>query len=134
MEKLILVPDHFYNCPICGSPCDVTDPSSGFFYMNLPYVKNPCHVFYCYNPLVTDPLHYYSYIVEKDKPDIIAYQEFSLDLGAKSILFAINYLQQKSIVKNARDVQPLELDFVIAPDFPKLEHLKRKIKTAIVFS
>lgn len=131
MNRKELPCDKFSECPICGKTCGVDEVSG---YNTVLRVQGTCRVFYCYNPLASDPLHYYSHIVELDKPEVIAYQEFSLDLGTKSVLFAINHLQQKSTVKNARDASPLELDFVIAPDFPKLDHLKKKIRTAIVFS
>jgi len=66
--------------------------------------------------------------------NIIAYQEFSLDLGSKSILFAINYVAQTTLIKQSYDSKFLELSFVIEPDFTNLTSLKKKVRTAITFS
>ena len=131
MKHTRLPCDQYVNCPICGKTCDI-DEMQG--YNTVLRVQGTCHVFNCYNPLATNPLHYYSHIVEKDKPEFIAYQEFSIDLGTQSVLFGINHIQQKSNIKTSKNMEPLELDFIIVPDFPSLEHLKKKIRTAIVFS
>lgn len=131
MKSIELPCDQYINCPICGKTCEVDEVSG---YKTPIRVQGPCQIFLCHNPLVTDPLHYYSHIVDKSEPERLAYQEFSLDLGTKSILFAINFQQQKSLIKNAKDITPLELDFIISPDFPKLESLKKKVRTSITFS
>jgi hypothetical protein len=72
--------------------------------------------------------------VEKTNPNKLAFHEFSLNLGNKSVLFSNNFLIQKSLIKNNKDSKPLELGFVIMPDFPNLDSLKKKVRTAITFS
>lgn len=131
MNQVIAVPDHLYNCPICNQACTV-DEESG--YNTVLRVQGQCQVFLCINPLVENPLHYYSHIVETAYPDRVAYQEFSLDLGSKHVLFSLNYKEQKSIIKSSKDANPLSLDFIITPDFPNLDWLKRKVQTSITFS
>lgn len=119
---VVLVPDHFYNCPICGAPC-IEDAKQALF-----------QVFLCNNPLVNHPLHYYTHIVEKSTPHRIARQEFSLDLGPYIVLYASLFKSQKTVIKSQKDVKPLMLDFIISPDFPDLNGLKKKVRTSITFS
>lgn len=131
MREVVLVPDHFYNCPVCGKKCAVEEEK----HFGMPVrLQGPCQVFLCYNPLPNDPLHYYSHVVEKSVPTRIAFQEFSINLGNKSILVLNNFTTQKTSIKNSRDSSPLELNFIIEPDFPYLISLKKKIRTAITFS
>lgn len=131
MKKIVMPSDQFFNCPICGNECQVKTETG---YNRTLHVQGPCQIFLCYNPLVSDPLHYYSHIVDKSDPNKISYQEFSLDLGNKSVMFANNYSFQKTIIKNSYDSKPLELSFIIEPDFPYLTSLKKKVRTAITFS
>lgn len=121
----------YLDCPICGKTCEVDEVPG---WKTLARVNGRCQVYNCYNPLATNPLHYYSHTVDKDNPEFIIYQEFSLDLGTKSILFGSDFHRQKSTIKSVRDVEALELDFIIVPDFPNLESLKKKVRTAITFA
>jgi len=118
-------------CPICGSICEV-DEISG--YQAAVPVQGQCQIFMCYNPLVTDPLHYYTHTVEKHDQNKLIYREFSLDLGPRTVLFGTDFVNNKSLIKNSKETVPLELDFTIAPDFPTLSSLKSKVRTALVFS
>ncbi len=131
MNKVVLCSDHFYNCPICGAKCKVEEerPNNYVQQMHGSYQQ-----FICFNPLASDPHHYYSHMVSKVNQNVIAYQEFSLDLGSKSILFATNYVAQTTLIKQSYDSKFLELFFVIEPDFPNLTSLKKKVRTAITFS
>lgn len=121
----------YLNCPICGKTCEVDEVSG---WKIAARVNGMCRVYNCYNPLANNPLHYYSHVVEKENPEFLIFQEFSLDLGTKSILFGINFQHQKTTIKAVRDVDALELDFIIVPDFPNLESLKKKVRTAITFA
>jgi hypothetical protein len=127
---VVLCSDHFYNCPICGKQCRVEE--GGTNYVQRMY--GSFQQFLCNGPLAVDPLHYYSHMVAKSEPNKIAYQEFSLDLGSKSILFATNYVAQTTMIKQSHDAKFLELHFIISPDFPDLTSLKKKVRTAITFS
>lgn len=129
--KVVLCSDHFYNCPICGMQCRVEE-ERGFNYVLR--MQGSFQQFLCINPLAADPLHYYSHMVDKSEPNTIIYQEFSLDLGNRSILFANNYVLQKTMIKNSHDSKPLELSLIIPPDFPYLTSLRKKVRTAITFS
>ena len=131
MNKVVLCSDHFYNCPICGMQCRVEDERDFNFVLRM---QGSFQQFLCINPLAEDPLHYYSHMVDKAAPNTIIYQEFSLDLGSKSILIANNYITQTTAIKNSRESKPLELSFIISPDFPYLTSLKKKVRTAITFS
>lgn len=131
MKKITMSSDQFFNCPICGNKCSVSEESGYNRQLNM---QGPRQVFSCYNPLVNDPLHYYSHVVEKSDPNKIAYQEFSLDLGSKNIMFANNYVVQRTSITNTHEAKPLELKFIIEPDFPYLDSLKKKIRTVITFS
>lgn len=121
----------YLNCPICGKTLEV-DEEPGW--KTTARVQGTCLVSNCYNPLALNPLHYYSHVVDKDAPEVVLYQEFSLDLGTRSVLFGSNFQQEKSTIKSVKDVEPLELDFIIIPDFPDLESLKRKVRTALTFA
>ena len=131
MNEISLDAYLYTDCPICGHACR-TEESRG---MNTPLaVQGPCQVFLCHTPLATEPLHYYNHIVDKAAGDFIAYQEFSIDIGDKYVLFAINYKRVKTLIRNQKNDKPLELDFILYPDFPKLTSLSKKIRTAMVFS
>lgn len=131
MNKVTLATEHFYNCPICGAACD-HDEAEGY---NTPtHAQGKCDVFLCVNPLANRPLHYYSHIVEKAEPTVISYQEFTIDLGSKYIMFGLDLVRQKTIIKNSKRDKGLELDFVLNPDFPSLLSLVKKIRTTITFS
>ena len=129
-KKVVFSPDHYFNCPICGQVCR-EETQDGW--NSSIRVSGKVTNFLCYNPLAQDPLHYYSHIVNNSEPNKIAYQEFSVDLGKRSVIFAINCNSQVSIIKDNSDAEPLELNFVIVPDFPSLYSLKKKIRTAITF-
>lgn len=131
MEKITLVPDHFCNCPICGKEC-IRDEAEGY---NTPaYAQGKCDVFLCINPLAKLPLHYYTHVVDKTTPNIISYQEFTIDIGNKYVVFALDLVGQKTIIKDSKRDKGLELNLIISPDFPKLSSLVKKIRTAITFS
>ena len=131
MTKVVLCSDHFYNCPICGKQCKVEESRDFNFVLRM---QGPFQQFLCINPLAEDPLHYYSHMVDKSEPNRIIYQEFSLDLGSKSVLVANNYLTQTTAIKNNRESSPLKLSFILDPDFPYLTSLKKKVRTSITFS
>lgn len=131
MTRIVLVPDHFYKCPICGEQCQVEEESG---YNRILRKQGSFQHFICFHPLVTDPLHYYSHMVDSSVPNEIQYQEFSLDLGHKSVMFANCYAYRQTSITNSYDSKPLELSFIITPDFPDLASLKKKVLTAITFS
>ena len=131
MNKVVLCSDHFYNCPICGTKCRVEKENVHNYVQQM---HGSFQQFLCFHPLASDPHHYYSHMVSTASKNIIAYQEFSLDLGSKSILFAINYVAQTTLIKQSYDSKFLELSFVIEPDFTNLTSLKKKVRTAITFS
>jgi hypothetical protein len=131
MNKIQLLTSDYLNCPICGQLCRHEEIRG---YDTPLRVQGTCQTFLCYNPLANDPLHYYNHIVLNSDPLLLAYQEFSLNLGHKYVLFGINYNKNISLIKNQRNEAPLELGFVIVPDFPDLDSLKSKTRTAIVFS
>lgn len=131
MNKVILLPDHFYNCPICGKQCEVEEEKG---WNSVWRLHGPCQIFSCLSPLASDPLHSYNHVVLPDEPNQIAIQEFEVDLGYKSVLFTNDYRIQHSSIRNNRDAVPLELSFIIVPDFPSLTSLKKKIRTSLTFS
>jgi len=131
MTNIQFDPAQYDSCPICGGNFRIDTHKYNRF---TPVVQGPCQVFLCFNPLANDPLHYYSHTVEKSLPDRIVYQEFSMDLGNKSVLVINNFDAQKTGIKSSKDAQPLELEFLIIPDFSNMELLKNKIRTAITFS
>lgn len=129
--KTILVPDQYYNCPICGKACS-SSKDTGY---NSSLGKSGRYMlFFCFNPLVTDPLHYYNHIVDESIPNQIALQEFSLDLGNKTVLVCNNYQSEKTFIRTSKEASPLEVSMIIVPDFPELNSLKKKIRTSLVFS
>jgi len=130
MTKVVMPSDQYYNCPICGNVCEFKTETG---YNRVLHMQGPCQVFLCYHPLVTDPLHYYSHIVQRSDLNVIAYQEFSLDLGNKHIMFANNFESQKAIIKSAHDSNPLEVPFIVEPDFPYLTSLKKRVRTIMTF-
>lgn len=96
--------------------------------------KERAKYFLVITPLVEDPLHYYTHVVQLHEPDCIAFQEFSLDLGNKNVLVLNNFVTQKTSIKNDKDSTPLELNFILTTNFADMSALKKKIQTSIVFS
>jgi hypothetical protein len=131
MKEIIISSDKYKNCPICNHEFKI-EKGRGYIYDF--HAASEVQVFLCLNPLVSDPLHSYTHIVDVDVPNQIAYQEFALDLGNKYVLFANNYKLQTSAIKNNKHGDPLLFPFIIMPDFPNLNSLKNRVKTVIVFS
>src|SRR5271154_3609887 len=112
------------HCPICqGVLCN--DNDGGQYSLEK---------YSCYNPLASDPLHYYHHRVSQVDPDTLSYQEFSVNLGHRYIIFTNNYSMDTSSIKSAKGSEPLVIPILLMPDFPSLEILKNKIKMALVFS
>lgn len=131
MKDIAWSPEQFNNCPICKQPCSKEEVEG---YRTSLKKQGLCQQFLCINPLAENPLHYYLHLVEDSNPDRIALQEFSVDIGSKYILSALDLISQRTLIKFSQHGQPLALDFVIIPDFPVLESFKKKIRTAITFS
>lgn len=131
MNKIEYSSELYPRCPICKKVFKVVEGNGYEYHFKA---AREVKVFLCYGPLASDPLHYYSHIVDQTAPGILAYQEFSVDLGHKSILFANDYSKQQTLIRNQRNDAPLELSFLIVPDFPSLTSLKKRVRTAIVFS
>lgn len=133
-NTIIPKPNNFYDCPICGQKCckETTPRALGLSLKNI--TQRLCQVFSCYNPLPNEPLHYYSHVVEESSPDKIIFQEFEIDLGNKSVIFGVNYNNQKSYIKTSQNLKSLEVPFIIVPDFSNLVSLGKKIRTVIVFT
>lgn len=132
MNKVQRVASNSYSCcPICSNKF-VTEEGPGWklkmHHMNF------ARVFLCFNPLASDPWHCYTHVVDTSDPDFIAFQEFEVDLGSKSVLFSNDYQKQKSQIKNNIKAVPLIFPAMLMPDYPKLESLKSKIRTIITFS
>lgn len=117
-------------CPICGSSKELLTRNSSHVYgLNF----RDFNEIICHNAMADNPLHYYHHIIDPiDKS--IAFLEFSLDLGHKHILVANNLRTQVTLIKNKKGDQPLELKFLITPDFPDCKVLKNKIQTYTIFS
>ena len=131
MNKVIVCSDHFFNCPVCGSKCKIEEEQPHNYVQRM---HGSFQQFICFNPLAADPHHYYSHMVSKMEQNVLAYKEFSMDLGSKGVLFAINFIAQTTLIKKSHDSKFLELPFVIEPDFPNLTSLKKKVRMAITFS
>lgn len=129
--KIILSSDQYFNCPICGVLCTVHKVEGFHALLNK---SGRFTEFFHFDALATDPLHYYTHIVDESAPTIIACQEFAIDVGTKVLLVANDYQQQKTFIRTSRYTKPLEVPMIIIPDFPDLEILKRKVRTSLVFS
>ena len=122
---------HYIDCPICKQTCKSEQGNGRDTPLNM---QGPCQVFLCHTPLANAPLHYYSHIVDPAEPNVLAYQEFSIDLGGKYVLFANDFTKNMSVIRHHRHDKPLEFNFLLEPDFPTLSLLAKKIRTVVVFS
>jgi hypothetical protein len=120
----------YSKCPIC-SKIFVVEETEGWR-IKIHGIAE-ARVFLCLNPLASDPLHYYTHIVDTSSPNQMAIQEFSLDLGNKSVLFSNDYVKKNSQIKFHKDGTPLVFPALLVPDFPKLVSLKNKVRTIITF-
>ena len=131
------VSSNLQSCPICGQKLqrlqigDKIKAPPGFFGLVFPHFVMTS---FCYNPTKLDPLHYYGHHTDSLVPDFIGIQEFSIDLGHRNVLFGNDYVSGISIIKSSTTTKPLELSFLLVPDFPDLTVLRRRIKTSIVFA
>jgi hypothetical protein len=87
----------------------------------------------CFHPIQNDPLHYYGHYSDAANPDTILADEMSIDIGRRNVLFANVYCQDNSLIWSKKDSKPLELPFIINPDYPDLKNLKKRIKLSITF-
>lgn len=123
---------HTNFCPICRKELK-QEEINPLFAQAYPGSTRPGLIFICCSPLANDPLHYYVHTVKRDDPGLINFQEFTIDLGSKYVIFRNDYEGEKSAVKSNKDIAALMVPFLV-PDFPKLESLKKKIKLSIAFS
>lgn len=129
------LPLHTGRCPICGKETH-NDPKASTMssLRHRHYKQQPCQVFLCYNPLAGNPFHYYACTVLNSDLAHVVVEEFSVDLGSKPVIFTNDYLEGKCRIRVDKDKDPLEVAILMAPDFPELISLKKKIRTAITFS
>ena len=121
---------HIHQCPICCKDLrqDKVSP------LSTKGKQNACQVFICCEPLVEDPLHYYSHVVCDDEPDWIFQQEFSVNIGSRYVMFYNDYQIDRSWIKSNVRHTSFSMPALLIPDFPIMDTLKRKIKLAITFS
>lgn len=125
------LPLHTGKCPVCnGKTYSGTEQT----YHRRHYNQKVCQVFLCYNPLASNPFHYYAGTVLESDPEHLVVEEFSVDLGSKPIIFTNHYQEGKCFIRLDKDKEALELPILMVPDFPELTSLKKKIRTAITFS
>jgi hypothetical protein len=124
-------PHHTLQCPICQQPLLAEEGSRHRVPRGM---QGACQAFICYNPLANLPLHYYSHVVVDSNLDLIIFQEFSVDLDNKWIIFANNYVDETSSIRSSKNVEPLDVPVLLLPDFPNLDSLKSKIRMSLVFS
>jgi len=123
------------NCPICGNEFKTKslrrhDVSQwGTFPVSDDYFQYSCH-----NPTIDNPLHYYSHITGVIDYNQLFIQEFSLELDTKFVLVINNFVSKQTWIKNGKLLNALKMNFILVPDFPKCESLKKKVKTSIIFS
>ena len=122
---------HINYCPICHKDLEQEEINS--IHSAFPYSGTLGGNFICLSPLANDPLHYYAHIAEGAEPSWISFQEFTIDLGSKYVIFRNDYEGEKSSVKSNKDIEALSVPF-LTPDFPNLESLRKKIKLSITFS
>lgn len=125
---------HTDHCPICRQTLKRDDVNPLYGNSSSSATSSQFNIFICCSPLADDPLHYYTHTVETEEPSWIVSQEFSVDLGARYVLFSNHYKVDKSYVKSGKEISPLEIPALLVPDFPNLESLKKKIRMTIVFS
>lgn len=118
------------NCPICSTKLHYTRKNAycALLGRSLSHVDARC-----IKPSVNDPLHYYTCIASENIEPILV-EEFTIDLGDRYVMIINNYEKHKTIIKTSQNTSPLELNFLIQPDFPKLISTKKKISLSLVFS
>jgi hypothetical protein len=121
-------------CPICRQVLKKNNINPLYNINSQVPLREVGDIFICCSPLANDPLHYYAHVVEKQEPYRIIFQEFSIDLGAKYVIFRNNYEVNKSFINSNRAKELLEIPILLIPDFPDLESLKKKIKLHLTFS
>jgi hypothetical protein len=126
-----MIISHILQCPICQGTLHQEVGN----HLHVPRgMHNTCRVFICYSPLANLPLHYYSHVVSTADSNEIIFQEFSVDLDNRWIIFSNYYVLETSSIKFSKDGDPLIISVILFPDFPKLESLKSKIRLSITFS
>lgn len=131
MKRIVLAPDQYYNCPICGRACIEEEVDALGTFLRK---QGVCQYFLCYNPLGDQPHHYYNHFVDKADPYKIARQTFSIEVDNQLYICILDLLNQKTLISNGTETLPLEVNQVIVPDFPDLHYLVKKIRTIKTFS
>lgn len=131
MDSYVLKIPTLDKCPICNN---VLKQSKLARFQRFGLMLTACKQFLCQTPLPHNPLHYYSHIVYESDYTNLLVQEFSLDIDTKFVLVINNYVSSKTLIKNSKESEPLELNFIISPNFSDLASLVKKIRTAIIFS
>src|SRR5581483_8360840 len=109
---------HTQVCPICKNELAQDKLHQKFG------KQDACQVFICFSPLADDPLHYYSHTIKDDGSDWIIFQEFSVDIGSRYVLFNNDYETDKSSIRSAIGQEALDIPVLLIPDFPSLDNLK----------
>lgn len=125
---------NYNSCPICYENL-IKESTSSISRINFHNTRDKYVSNFCVAATKSDPLHYYNQVSFEDNVNKIIFQEFSINLGSKYILYA-NYIDMnnsKSYIKRNIDDKEFELPIQILPDFPDLVLFKKRIITTITF-
>ena len=117
-----------FHCPICFHQLKSTKSKL----KKLSYINKTAH--YIQRSCGTNP-HCLLFYTDKTtgKIDWLSFFPIS-DYSTNLEIDYINKISTIKSFKNSKEILKIELNEVLIPDFPKLEKLKQKIETLIVFS
>ncbi len=126
-------------CPVCNNKLFIEEARDGVGFLKRYFPGNKLILISAthFHPSSKDPLHYYGYFSDKLNPDVVLFDEFSINIGNKYVMFSNVYLENRSLIWTREantESRSLGLPFIIEPDYPKLTRLKKKVKLSLTFA
>lgn len=125
-------------CPVCGNTLFIEKRISGVGMLRRSFTNKTLLVSAtCFHPTLKDPLHYYGYFSDANDPYVVLFDEFSINIGNKYVMFSNVYSENRSLIwtkESGNESRSLGLPFIIEPDYPKLTKLKKKVKLSLTFA
>ncbi|MFA6609036.1 MAG: hypothetical protein WCT07_03980 [Candidatus Paceibacterota bacterium] len=122
-------------CPVCGNELfvEITNNPVGILKRSISNGTSLISAT-CFHPNSKDPLHYYGNFSDAKYPDVVLFDEFSINIGNKYVMFSNVYMENRSLIWSKEGSDSIGLPFIIEPDYPNLTSLKKKVRLSITFA
>lgn len=122
-------------CPVCGNKLLIEKTYNPVGLLKRSYINRTLLVSAtCFHTNPDDPLHYYGNFSDAKYPSVVLFDEFSINIGNKYVMFSNVYSENRSLIWSREGSKSIGLPFIIEPDYPNLTSLKKKVRSSITFS